>query len=424
MGERVLSVERLKMEGPGKLLGEITVQGAKNSTLPLLAATLLCNSEAVLHNCPMLSDVDTAVRILRTLGCRVRREGHTLTVDPTQLTGDEIPESLMREMRSSIVFLGAIVSRLGKARLSFPGGCELGPRPIDLHLAALRKMGLHIREDHGCLECHVPGRLTGCSLSLSFPSVGATENIMLAAVCARGTTILSNAAREPEIRDLAEFLNACGGKVSGAGGSVIVIEGVESLSGCEHTVIPDRIVAATYLAAAASTGGRLLLRGARPDHLQLVLPVFEEAGCGLQIGEDALEIQAPQRLHAVKNVRTMPYPGFPTDAQAPILAMACLADGTSVFVENIFESRYKHTGELLRLGANIKVEGRVAVVEGVPRLSGAPVQAPDLRGGAALVVAGLAAEGVTELTGLHHLDRGYEDLEANLRSAGARIWRE
>ena len=424
MGERVLSVEKLKMEGPGKLSGEITVQGAKNSTLPLLAATLLCRSEAVLHNCPMLSDVDTAMRILRTLGCGVYREGHTLTVDPTQLTGDEIPENLMREMRSSIVFLGAIVSRLGKARLSFPGGCELGPRPIDLHLAALRKMGLHIREDHGCLECDVPGHLTGCSLSLSFPSVGATENIMLAAVCARGTTILSNAAREPEITDLADFLNACGGKVSGAGGSVIVIEGVETLSGCEHTVIPDRIVAATYLAAAASTGGQLLLRNARSDHLQLVLPVFEEAGCALRVDKDTLYLRAPQRLHPVKNVRTMPYPGFPTDAQAPILAMTCLAEGTSVFVENIFESRYKHTGELLRLGANIKVEGRVAVVEGVPRLSGAPVQAPDLRGGAALVVAGLAAEGVTELTGLHHLDRGYENLEASLRSAGARIWRE
>ena len=423
-GERVLTLEVLRIQGPGKLSGEISVHGAKNSTLPLLAASLLCKSEAVLHNCPLLSDVDTAVRILCTLGCRVRREGHTLTIDASTLSGDEIPENLMREMRSSIVFLGAVVSRLGKARLSFPGGCELGPRPIDLHLAALRKMGLHIREDHGCLECSVPGRLRGCPISLSFPSVGATENVMLAAVCAEGSTILSNAAREPEICDLANFLNACGGRVSGAGESEIVIQGVESLGGCEHQVIPDRIVAATYLAAAAATGSELTLRHVDCSHLQLVLQVFEEAGCSLRSQGKSLWIQAPERLRPMGNVRTMPYPGFPTDAQAPVMAMACLADGTSLFVENIFESRYKHAGELMRLGARIKVEGRVAVVEGVPALSGAPVQAPDLRGGAALLVAGLGAQGATLLSGLHHLDRGYEAVEKTLASVGADIRRE
>lgn len=424
MGERVLRLERLRIEGSRKLYGELTVHGAKNSTLPILAASLLCKSEAVLHNCPALSDVDTAVRILRTLGCRVRRERDVLAIDSSQLCDDEIPENLMREMRSSIVFLGAVVSRLGKARLSFPGGCELGPRPIDLHLAALRKMGLSIRENHGCLECTVPGRLKGCPISLSFPSVGATENVMLAAACAEGTTVLSNAAREPEICDLADFLNACGARISGAGGSVIVIEGVESLGGCEHWVIPDRIVAATYLAAAAITGGELLLQHLDCSHLPLVLPAFEESGCLLKSEGDQLWVKAPERLRPVKSVRTMPYPGFPTDAQAPVMAVTSLADGTSVFVENIFESRYKHVGELLRLGANIKVEGRVAVVEGVPGLSGAPVMAPDLRGGAALLLAGLAAEGTTLLTGVHHLDRGYEAIEERLSSVGAVIHRE
>lgn len=416
-------MDKFIIEGPGRLSGELWVHGAKNSTLPLLAATLLCRTQAVLHNCPALSDVDTALRILQNLGCTVSREGHSLTVDAEVLSDDEIPESLMREMRSSIVFLGAIISRLGKARLSFPGGCELGPRPIDLHLAALRKLGAEIREDHGCLECSAPGGLRGCPISLSFPSVGATENVMLAAVCARGTTILSNAAREPEICDLAEFLNACGGRVSGAGGSVIVIEGVPFLSGCEHRVIPDRIVAATYLAAAAATGSDLLLHQVRPAHLSLVLPVFEEAGCILKAQGDQLQIRSPRRLRPVHIVRTMPYPGFPTDAQAPVMAMTCVADGSSMFVENIFESRYKHAGELLRLGASIKVEGRVAVVEGVPRLSGAPVQAPDLRGGAALLIGGLAAEGTTVLTGLQHLDRGYESPETALSAVGAKIRR-
>ena len=417
-------MECLRIDGPCKLDGELRVHGAKNSTLPLLAASLLCKTEVVLHNCPRLSDVETAVRILKTLGCRVKREGETLLIDSSSLQGGEIPETLMREMRSSIVFLGAMVSRLGKARLSFPGGCELGPRPIDLHLAALRRMGLQITEDHGCLDCTVPGRLTGCPISLSFPSVGATENVMLAAACAKGTTVLSNAAREPEIVDLANFLNACGAQVVGAGGSEIMIEGVPSLHGCEHRVIPDRIVAATYLAAAAASGGEVLLRDVECAHLRLVLPVFEEAGCSMKAMQNQLWLRAPERLHPVKCIRTLPYPGFPTDAQAPVMAMLCLADGASVFVENIFENRYKYTGELLRLGARIKVEGRVAVAEGVKALSGASVQAPDLRGGAALVVAGLAAEGTTLVSGLHHLDRGYEGLEKAFSQIGANIQRE
>lgn len=416
-------MSRLKIEGPCKLEGEVQVHGAKNSTLPLLAASLLCNGECVLHNCPQLSDVDITIQILRHLGCQVKREGSTVVVNSSQIKNWDIPDQLMREMRSSIVFLGAILARVKQAKLSFPGGCELGPRPIDLHLAALKKLGVQIRENHGCLYCSAKHGLWGKSIGLSFPSVGATENIMLAAVLAKGTTIITNAACEPEICDLANFLNAAGGDVKGAGSNTIVIQGVERLHGCEHRAIPDRIAAATLLSAAAITGSNILLREIELAHLEPILPVFEEAGCQFSMQGRELNMVSPERLNPVKSVRTMPYPGFPTDAQAPIMAMTCMADGTSVFVENIFESRYKHVGELVRLGARIKVEGRVAVVEGGKHLSGAEVQAADLRGGAALVVAGLAAEGVTQVQNVRYIDRGYESLEHTLASLGAQIIR-
>lgn len=367
--------------------------------------------------------MDASVKILEYLGCRVIRSGSDLAVNTDGVYRSDIPDNLMREMRSSIVFLGAIASRMGRAKLSFPGGCELGPRPIDLHLKSLRRMGLQIDEDHGCLDCRCLGRMHGANIALSFPSVGATENIMISAVCAVGTTVISNAAREPEICDLARFLNRCGARISGAGEGTITIDGVQRLCGCEHTVIPDRIAATTFMTAAAATRGSLTLKDIIPADLGPVIPVFEEAGCEIRIHEKELALLAPERLRPVKTIRTMPYPGFPTDAQAPVMAMTSIADGTSVFVENIFENRYKHVGELMRLGANIKVEGRVAVVEGVTRLSGAPVEAADLRGAASLVVAGLAAEGITEIEGLRHLDRGYENMEQMLQSLGAAVKR-
>jgi UDP-N-acetylglucosamine 1-carboxyvinyltransferase len=418
-----VGMSKLLIHGAKKLQGEVNIHGAKNSTLPLMAASLVCGGKCILHNCPSLSDVDTSERILNHLGCRVKRSDGDIEIDPTSADGYNIPDDLMREMRSSIIFLGAIVARMGKAILSYPGGCELGPRPIDLHLMALRRMGVIINEDHGSLNCVVPNGLHGAVISLSFPSVGATENILIAAVLAEGTTVINNAAREPEICDLADFLNSCGAKIRGAGESTVTIEGVKRLSGCEHRVIPDRIAAATYLAAGAATGSTLTVSDIIPKHLEPIVPVLEESGCVLKTNGNKMTIIPPKRLHRVKSIRTMPYPGFPTDAQAPIMAMLSVADGTSVFVENIFESRYKHVGELLRLGANIKVEGRVAIVDGVEKLSGASVEATDLRGGAALVVAGLTAYGTTEISGLNHLDRGYENLERNLRNLGADVKR-
>ena len=413
----------LLVEGGERLCGERTIQGSKNSVLPILAATLVCADTCVIENCPKLRDVDASVAILRHLGCCTHWEDSALVVDTARMDRAVVPDALMREMRSSVIFLGAILARCKEATICYPGGCELGPRPIDLHLKALRQMGMVINEFHGYLDCSVPARLKGTSIALSFPSVGATENIILAAALAEGTTVVNNAAREPEICDLCGFLNACGARISGAGEGRIVIEGVEKLTGTEHHVIPDRIAATTFMTAAAVTGGDLLLRRVVPDHLSQVIPMFQEAGCRLRWDDANLRIQAPQRLRAVKSVRTMPYPGFPTDAQAPMMAMTTVSDGISIFVENIFESRYKHVGELCRLGANIKVEGRVAIVEGVPRLFGASVEAPDLRGGAALIVAGLAADGLTEVSGLRHVDRGYEAIEKSLNQIGAKVSR-
>lgn len=414
-------MSKLLVTGRQKLSGEVSVQGAKNSALPVLAATILTKGENVIFNCPELSDIEASTLILRYLGCEVERSNHTLIVRSDSVNRYDIPDELMRKTRSSIVFLGAVLARTGKAKLSFPGGCEIGPRPIDMHLKALREMGAVIKEKHGYLDCSTPYGLNGTKITLSFPSVGATEDVMLAACLANGTTTITNAAREPEICDLADYLNKCGAKIYGAGEGVIVIDGVNSLEGCHHSIIPDRIVAATLMSCAAVTGSEITLKGIISSHLASVIPVFEEAGCKIRCKDGEMKFTAPQRLNSMKIVRTMPYPGFPTDAQAPLLAASCVADGTSVFIENIFENRYRHTGELVRMGASIKTEGKVAVVEGVYSLYGASVQATDLRGAAALVIAGLCAESDTEISGVKYLERGYENLELTLSALGAEI---
>ena len=411
-----------RIEGGHPLTGTVRTQGAKNSVLPILAATLLSPGESVIHNCPRLTDVEYTLEILRRLGCRAEREGETVTVSAAAPTEWEIPDDLMREMRSSVIFLGAILGRMGRAELSYPGGCELGARPIDLHLSALRALGAEIDERGGRLSCR--GALTGADITLALPSVGATENIMLAAVRAEGITSITNAAREPEIVDLQNFLNALGAEVQGAGSSVITIRGGRPLHGGEHTVIGDRIAAATWLSAVAAAGGEARITGVDWRHLSTVTAVLSEAGCKIESAPNIIAIRAPERLRAVRPIRTAPYPGFPTDAQAIMMAALCTAEGATVFAENIFDSRYRHVDELVRMGADIRVEGKVAVVYGVPRLFGAQVTAADLRGGAALAVAALGAEGETILSGLRHVRRGYADLPADLRALGASVTEE
>ena len=410
------------ISGGKRLEGAVHVHGAKNSVLPILAATILSGSVSVIHNCPRLSDVDATVAILEHLGCRVSREGQTVTVDSSTLDRCDIPDHLMREMRSSVIFLGAVLARTGEARLCAPGGCELGPRPIDLHLAALRRLGADIREKGGDLRCRTKG-LRGTEISLTIPSVGATENAMLAACGAKGETVIYNAAREPEIVDLQQFLNACGARVRGAGSSAVVVEGGIPLHMAEYTVMADRICAATYLSAAAIAGGEIEVEGVPRSQLVLITDLFSAAGCRIRAEERRIWLESDGRLRSVPPVRTAPYPGFPTDAQPPVMAALTKARGTTVFVETMFENRYRHTQELVRMGADIRVEGRVAVVCGAEKLHGANLEAADRRGGAALVVAALGAEGESRISGLHHIDRGYADLTERLAALGGAIYR-
>ncbi|MDR1217570.1 MAG: UDP-N-acetylglucosamine 1-carboxyvinyltransferase [Oscillospiraceae bacterium] len=415
-------MEIFRVNGGKRLEGTARVQGAKNSVLPIMAASLLARGTTVIHNCPRLSDVDAAIKILTHLGCGISREGERVIIDSSSVTRCDIPHELMREMRSSVIFLGAVLARCGEAVLSTPGGCELGSRPVDLHISALRALGAEIAQDGGNISCRAP-RLNGCRINLDFPSVGATENTMLCAACCEGTTVITNAAREPEIWDLQNYLTRLGYRIHGAGTSAVTVEGAGVSGDAEHSVIPDRVAAATYLAAAACTGGDIEITGVMPEHFTAATDALAGMGCQISGGHNSVRINSSGRLRAIRPVVTRPYPGFPTDAQPTIMAACLRAEGTTVFVENIFENRYRHTDELKRLGADIKVEGRAAMVTGVERLRGAPVTSTDLRGGAALVLAALMAEGVTEVSGVAHIDRGYDDLEGVLRSLGADVQR-
>lgn len=412
------------VRGGNRLDGVIDLQGSKNSSLPILAATVLVDGISVIHNCPGLTDVAAAIKILEHLGCRVKREGSTLTVDSRFINLCSIPDSLMREMRSSIVFLGSILGRTGQVRLSSPGGCEIGLRPIDLHLSSLRAMGISVDESRGCITCKREKPFRDTVISLTFPSVGATENIILAAALGEGRTVILNAAREPEINDLADFLCGCGCRVEVTGHGTVIVDAVRKARGTEHRVIPDRIAALTYLSCVAVTGGDVLIKSTNTRHYRTVLPFFERTGCELTDSVDSVRVKMNCRPTALRDIRTMPYPGFPTDAQATMMAVATVASGTSVIVENIFEGRFKHVGELVRMGAKIKLEGKVAIVDGVEQLYGTRVESPDLRGGAALVVAGLAARGETHICSLNHIDRGYEKIERCLEQVGADIVRK
>ncbi|MBQ6847348.1 MAG: UDP-N-acetylglucosamine 1-carboxyvinyltransferase [Clostridia bacterium] len=414
-------MKKIIIKGGKRLEGEIDLQGAKNSVLPISAATLLCSKKSTLHNCPNIADVDTSVRILTALGCDCKRENKSLTVDPSNVNGYEIPDNLMREMRSSVVFLGAVLGKFGKAVISSPGGCELGPRPIDLHLSALRKMGVTITEEHGLLYCEAKEGIKGTEIALGFPSVGATENIILAAVLGQGLTVIHNAAKEPEISDLADFLNSAGARIYGGGSDTVYIHGVKKLTSSEHSIIPDRIVAATYMSCAAVTGGSITLNGAMPSHITSVLSVFADSDCDVTVRGKSLRINAKKRLSRVPTIRSLVYPGFPTDAGPLIIAMLCKAKGTSVFVENIFENRFSFVDELKRLGAKIETQGKTAIIEGVENLSGASCKCTDLRGGAALITAGLCAKGETVIDQIHHIERGYDDIVGTLKLVGADI---
>ncbi len=415
-------MEKLVINGGKKLEGEISVHGAKNSVLPILASSLLVRGKSVIHNVPELSDVDDSVNILTYLGAEVIREKDTLIIDTTNITNNTIPEEMMRKMRSSIIFLGSLLSRLKEVYLCYPGGCDIGIRPIDLHLSSLKKLGASITENGNCICCK-SSSLHGAKIILSFPSVGATENIIIASVLAKGRTTIINAAREPEISDLATYLNLCGAKIFGAGEGTIEIEGVDRLHSAEHTIIPDRIVAATYMSVAAINSDELVINNIKPSHLNPVIPVFMEMGCKIYLSGDSLKIVSPKRLKKVKTIKTMPYPGFPTDCQSIVMASLTKAKGTTVINENIFENRFKHISELNRFGAEITVNDRVAIINGVKNLYSANVFCTDLRGGASLVIAALSAEGTSTIGDIYHIDRGYEKIENKLASIGADIKR-
>lgn len=415
-------MEKLIINGGLPLVGTIPVSGAKNSALPILAASILSQGDCRITNVPNLADVQIISEIIRCLGVEIRLEDGIAHVNASTLCEYTAPYELVTKMRAAFFAIGPILARLGHARMPLPGGCTIGSRPVDLHLKGLRSLGAKVTIEHGYVEAQAD-QLVGGNIYLDFPSVGATETIMMAATLAEGTTIIENCAQEPEIIDLAEFLIKMGAIISGAGTQTITIEGVRRLGGCEHAIIPDRIEAGTFMVAAALTKGDLTVTGVRVDHLQAIISKLTEAGATVTpLGSEAVNVKVEGELKPI-DVRTMPYPGFPTDMQAQFMTMLSTIEGTSVLTEMVFENRFLHVDELIRMGANIKTEGSVAVIQGVSEMTGAPVKATDLRAGAAMILAGLAARGETVVTGLHHIDRGYDGIVAKLNAVGGRITR-
>lgn len=413
-------MESFMISGGRRLHGAVQIHGAKNSVLPILAACICCAGTCEIHNCPQITDVDTSVAILRHVGCGVTKQNHTLTVDAASITRCDIPAALMRDMRSSVLFLGALLMRCGEVDLVAPGGCALGQRPIDLHLWAMERLGARCEFQEERIVCRA-SRLHGCDLTFRCVSVGATENAILAALGSEGETVIRNAAREPEIIDLVHFLRKLGARIAGEGTSEITIAGGVKLSGAAFTVMPDRIETATYLCAAAGCGGDVFLSGGQRKHLEAVLSALGRAGCLITEEAGGLRLQAPHSLESPGNIVTQPYPGFPTDAQAPLMAAILRASGSTGFTETIFENRLRHVPELQKMGADIQVYDRRAVVRGVTALHGAAVDATDLRCGAALMIAALQAEGISRVSGIQYINRGYDALADNLRGIGAEI---
>lgn len=421
---RRISLDKIIVQGGTTLSGTITVSGAKNAVLPIIVASLLSEGKCVIQDVPHLADVETISDVLRELGAQVDNTGgaNTLEVKCNDINKYDAPHDYVRKMRASVLVMGPLLARLGKAKISMPGGCAIGTRPIDLHLKGFEAMGVRISMEHGYIKAETP-KLTGARIYLDYPSVGATENIMMAGALAEGTTVIENAAEEPEIVDLANFINSMGGKIKGAGTKIIKVEGVKSLGSTNHTVIPDRIEAGSYMVAAAITGGSLLLENVIVDHLKPIMAKLAEVGVYVEDRGTSIFVQGTDELRAV-DIKTLPYPGFPTDMQAQFMALMAVSQGTSIVTETVFENRFMHAEELRRMGADIRIEGRSAVVEGVKKVMGAPVKASDLRAGAALIIAGLVAEGDTEITNVFHIDRGYDRIVEKLTTVGARITRE
>lgn len=416
-------MERLIVKGGNRLVGTVKTSGAKNAVLPIIAASILGTSPSRLDEIPALEDVRTICEVLECLGIKVdASEPHTLKIDSREITFCEAPYELVRSMRASFLVMGPLLARKGYARISQPGGCAIGTRPIDLHLKGFEALGVKIEQGHGYIEASAPEGMTGANIYLDFPSVGATENIMMAAAMANGTTVLENPAEEPEIVDLANYLNQMGARVRGAGTNVITIEGVSELHGVQHSVIPDRIEAGTYMIAAAMTGGDVIIENVLPEHQKPLIAKLREAGALVEEDIDRIHVVGSGRLKAV-DIKTLPYPGFPTDMQAQMMAMLSVAEGRSKITETVFENRFMHVVELNRMGANITTEGRSAVITGPAHLTGCTVRATDLRAGAAMILAGLVAEGATEICDIYHIDRGYEEIAAKLTRLGADIKR-